>query len=58
MKLLIILNDLVLENKNKEKILLQVKEEDITFLGFLEKDDTINEYGKKGKHGALIIKTK
>ena len=55
-KILFILNNLELDRKNK-KLLSQINEEDITLLRFLERECAINEYGKKGKHGALIIKT-
>ena len=56
-KLLIVHNEIKLDRKNKT-LLSQINEEDITVIRFIERENAINEYGKKGRHGALIIKTK
>ena len=57
-KLLIILNDRLLFGKNEKiETLSNEKREDIISINKIDKQEAFSKYGKKGKHGALIIKT-
>lgn len=55
--LLYVLNDECLTSESNT-ILSKVTQADILDIKMLKKDDAIKEYGKLGRNGALIIKTK
>lgn len=58
-KLLIVLNDKSLFNSNdKIEALSKLKQDEVLSFRMLDKQEALNKYGKYGKFGALIIKTK
>jgi len=58
-KMLVVLNDkLFFNSKDKKAMLSQVKQEEISLITALSKEEAHKKYGKAGKNGALIIKTK
>lgn len=58
-KLLVVLNDKNLFNiKDKYKHLSKLEQGEILSFIFIDKNEASNKYGKLGKYGALIIKTK
>lgn len=58
-KLLIVLNDTLLRNaKDKQELLSKLKQDNVSFLEKVDKEEAIIKYGKDGKCGVLIIKTK
>ncbi len=58
-KILFIFNDSLLEHKREKiKVLSKVKQEEIKSIKKIDADKAIEKYGKAGKHGAIIIKTR
>ncbi len=58
-KLLIVLNDkLLLDSKDKIETLSKLKQDEVVSLNMLNKREASDKYGKNGKFGALIIKTR
>ncbi|MDL2257414.1 hypothetical protein LJC06_04335 [Bacteroidales bacterium OttesenSCG-928-I14] len=58
-KYLIVLNDkLLLSDKEKEQELSVLSKDDIKSITKIDADEAKHLYGKKGKHGALIIELK
>ena len=58
-KLLVVFNDELLTSKKEKKaILSNVNFKDIESIKKIDKSESIELYGKKGKNGALVIKIK
>lgn len=57
-RLLIVFNDRVLDTRKDRIKTLSNLERDSISIKKIDKQEAVNIYGKKGKYGALIIKTK
>ena len=57
-RLLVVFNGELLSSKKEKSKLSTVNYKDIESIKKIEKNESIELYGKKGKNGALIIKTK
>lgn len=58
-KMLIVLNDSLLADSNdKIETLSNIKRDAILSINKIDKQEALSKYGKIGKHGALIIRTK
>lgn len=49
---------LLYRNKDKETILSQLKQDEISLITKLERKSAVEKYGKLGKYGAILITTK
>lgn len=57
-KFLIVLDDELLGNtKEKVNTLSNIKRESISSIKMIDKQEAVRKFGKKGKHGALLIQT-
>lgn len=57
-KLLIVLNDrLLYDRKEKTEALSKIKQSDVLEYKMLSQQDALEKYGKRGKFGALVVKT-